>query len=84
MDNAVTHCSTTKRVFHLKENTFEPYHKKPKIIVFQYAIKSILKQKDLSKIEYRGILWMMSIALDKTPFWTGWNLLVNEDPLLRQ
>ena len=27
---------------------------------------------------------MMSIALDKTPFWTDWNLLVTEDPLPRQ
>ena len=39
---------------------------------------------DLTKIGYRDIFCLMSIALDKTPFWTGWDSLVTENPLLTE
>ena len=54
MENAVTHSSTTKRVFHLKEHTLKPY---------QFPVKGMPRPNDLTNIEYKDIFWMMSIAL---------------------
>ena len=62
MENGVTHSSTTKRVFHPKEHSLEPYRKKPKNTVFQYGIKGIPRPMDITNIEYRDIFRM--IALD--------------------
>ena len=39
---------------------------------------------DLTNIEYIDIFWLMSITLDKTPFWTDWNSFLTEDSLPRQ
>lgn len=47
-------------------------------------MKHIPRPIHLTDIEYRDMFWMMSIALDKTPMWTGWNSLVTEDPLPKQ
>ena len=32
-------------------------------------------------MEWRDILWMISMALGPTPMWTGWNAQLTHDPL---
>lgn len=71
----------SKRVLHLKETSLEPYRKKPKITVFQYAAKYLPRPIHITSIERRDMLWMMLMKLGDVPMWPGWNAKVTEDVL---
>ena len=75
---------SSKRVFHMKQPILEPYRKKPKMRMFDYDIKEIPRPLKLTNIEYRDIIWMINVAMDPIPMWTGWNSLITEDPLPKQ
>ena len=71
----------SKRSLVLKEGTLQPYHKKPKIKVFQYVVKEIPRPPNHSLIVNRDILWMMCLSFTETQMWAGWNSLITEDQL---
>lgn len=71
----------TPRAFTKEQKTLEPYRKKPKMSRFNYPERRIERPLNLTKVEWRDILWMISIALEPTPMWTGWNAQASEDPL---
>ena len=83
--DGLTTLKVSKRTLHLKEKQLEPYRKKPKITVFQYQVETIPRPLNLTTVNYRDMLWMMTISLEKqTPMWCGWNALVTPDLLPKQ
>lgn len=71
----------TSRVFSTSQKSLEPYRKKPKMSKFDYVNKTCEKPANLTAVQWRDILWMMSLNMESAPLWTGWNALVTEDPL---
>ena len=61
----------SKRTFTLKECNIEPYRKKPKITVFTFATKEVPRPHSMTAIEYRDILWAISLSCQETPMWVG-------------
>jgi hypothetical protein len=69
------------RTFTVEEKQLEPYIKKPKMSTFQYTKHHIERPFHVTTVEWRDILWMMTMNLELVPLWTGWNALVTNDPL---
>ena len=69
------------RAFYKSQKVLEPYRKKPRISKFDYAERKIERPLNVTKTEWRDILWMLSMKLESAPLWTGWNCLVTEDQL---
>ena len=71
-----------KRSFLEKDTVLEPYRKKPLIKTFHYQVNEIPRPINMTKVDFRDILWMINIALGQTmPMWTGWNSLVTDENL---
>ena len=70
-----------RRAFQPTRRELEPYKKKPKIALFNYEIKEIHRPPKVTVMEYRDLLWMISVAMGPTPMWAGWNSLITTDPL---
>lgn len=79
-----TRPGSTRRSFTYKERNLEPYRKKPKMSQFAYDVTSVPRPQELTLLEYRDCLWMMSLECRPTPMWTGWNSLITEDVLPKQ
>ena len=77
--NLLAETHKRSRSFQYQERSLEPYRKKPKMSTFSYEVTEVPTPRDLAQLEHRDILWMMSMALMKTPMWSGWNSLVTED-----
>ena len=73
-----------KRSFLPRETTQEPYHKKPRIRLFDYRNQNIPRPQNFTLVQYRDMLWMLSIARGPTPMWTGWNSVLTSDTLPQQ
>ena len=71
-----------KRSFIKKDTVLEPYRKKRMIKTFHYQVNEISRPINMTKFEFRDILWMINVALGQTmPMWTGWNSLVTDESL---
>ena len=71
----------SKRSLVLKESNLEPYRKKPKISVFAFNERVVPRPINITTIEYRDFLWVMSLREHDAPMWVGWKSLVTEDHL---
>lgn len=79
-----TKLDLTRRSFKYQERNLEPYRKKPKMSQFAYDVTSVPRPQELTLLEYRDYLWMMSMESHLTPMWTGWNSLITEEVLPKQ
>ncbi len=69
------------RTFVMQEKTLEPYRKKPKMSKFHYTKIQINQPAHATLLEWRDILWMLSMNTESFPLWTGWNAQLSEDHL---
>ena len=54
---------------------------KTKMSKFHYTKIQIKQQAHATLLEWRDILWMLSMNTESVPLWTGWNAQLSEDHL---
>ena len=54
---------------------------KTKMSKFHYTKIQIKQKAHATLLEWRDILWMLSMNTESVPLWTGWNAQLSEDHL---